>query len=64
MSQVNQLLRAFRDDENGAAAVEYAILLTLLSLALLTAWNAIAANARDSFFKRKQRFGQRHTLKH
>jgi pilus assembly protein Flp/PilA len=49
MSQHKALLRALRDEEEGATMVEYALMIALIALVCVGAASALGVNVRDVF---------------
>lgn len=49
MTKLNTMLARFVRDEDGAAAIEYALLLGLLTLAIIGAVTTLGENTNSSF---------------
>jgi pilus assembly protein Flp/PilA len=46
---LNRLLRAFREDESGATAIEYGLIAALIAVVIIVALTTIGANLRTAF---------------
>ena len=48
-AMTRRFLKRLRDDESGATAIEYGILVALMSVATITAMSNIGSSVRDNF---------------
>ncbi len=49
MNKVKQAVQDFWNDESGVTAVEYALIVALITAAIITAWGVLAGGINSAF---------------